>query len=244
MKRLQVVFGEMTLEKALASGLKAYVYSYDPLAISPSPGNIVQVRGAGGRLENVTVVRLGSGDYAGPAYPLLGIVALAAREERIPESPDFQHEFEFDQASMLDSGSKPEGQRKEQKKINCIGFAQQMAVLTALQKQREAGNRYETFETLAKVIEEIVGFKFTKGNLDGIRKEMLALPPEKGGFDVALELIVSKTSRVKVEPKQDLKERLATVEAAIQELPAIIAKLQDQVNNLAQANMQKRGKVE
>lgn len=240
MKRLQVVFGEMTLEKALASGLKPYTYSYDPSAINPSPGNILQVRGAGGRIENVTVVRLGSGDYTGPANPLLRIVALAAREERIPESPDFQHEFEFDQASMPDSSSK----QKEQKEINRIGFAQQMAVLTALQKQREAGNRYETLETLAKVIEEIVGFKFTKSNLDGIRKEMLALPPEQGGFDIGSELIVLKTPRAKVEPKQDLKERLATVERAIQELPAIIAKLQDQVNNLARANMQERGKVE
>jgi hypothetical protein len=237
MKRLQVVFGEMTLDEALASGLKAYVYAYDPETISPAPGNILQVR-CYGVLENVTVVRLGTGDYKGPASPILGIVALAAREELIPESPELQQSFEFAQASKLNNDSTSDDQAKQPKKINCIGQAQQMAVLAALQKQREAHNRYDTLETLAKVIEEIVGFKFTRGNLDGMRKEMLALPPEQGGFDVALELLVSKTPRAKAEPGQDLKSRLAAVEKAMEELPAIIAKLQDQVTNLTRANMQ------
>lgn len=240
MKRLQVVFGEMTLDEALASGLKAYVYAYDPETMSPAPGNILQVR-CYGVLENVTVVRLGTGDYKGPASPILRMVALAAREELIPESPELQQEPEFTQTSRLNNT--PDDQAKQPKKINCIGLAQQMAVLAALQKQREAGNRYETLETLAKVIEEIVGFKFTRGNLDGMRKEMLALPPEQGGFDVALELLVSKTPRAKAEPGQ-LKSRLAAVEKAMEELPGIIAKLQDQVTNLTRANTQERGKLE
>lgn len=247
MKRLQVVFGEMTLEKALASFLKPYTYSYDPLTISPAPGNILQVRGEGGHITNVTVVRLGGGDYEGPASPILKIVALAAREEPIPESLDLQQKFEFNQTSILDNGSELDDQPKKSKKpnqINRIGFAQQVAVLAALQKQREAGNRYDTHETLAKVIQEIVGFKFTKGNLEGIREEMLALPPEQGGFDVGLELIVSKSPRHNAEPKQDLKARLAAVEMAMKDLPAMIAKLQEQVNKLTQANMQERGKLE
>jgi len=237
MERLQVVFGEMTLEQALASGLKAYTYAYNPKDISPAPGNIVQVR-ANGQLENVTVVRLGKGDYEGPASPILGIVALAAKEELLPETPEFQQELDFCEKQV-----RPE-RADEPKKLNRITLAQQMAVLAVLQKQREAGNRYATWQTLARIVEEIVGFEFTKGNLEGIAKEMLTLPPELGGFDIGLELIASKTPRVKAEPKQDLKARLAAVEKAMAELPGVIAKLQDQVNNLSQANMQERGKLE
>jgi hypothetical protein len=241
MKRLQVVFGEMTLDEALASGLKAFVYAYNPETINPAPGNILLVRSYG-ELEKVTVVRLGTGDYHGPVSPISGLVALAAREELIPEAPELQQEPEFTQTSRLNNT--PDDQAKQPKKINCIGLAQQMAVLAALRKQRAAGNRYETLETLAKVIEEIVGFRFTRGNLDGMRKEMLALPPEQGGFDVGLELIVPKNPLAKAKPGQDLKARLAAVEKAIEELPAIIAKLQNQVTNLARANMQEYGKLE
>lgn len=227
MKRLDVVYGEMSLEDALVCPAKRWTYCYDPVTINPQPGNIIQVR-ANGELTTATVVQLGS-SWKGAASPILRILAPALPVEANPESPEPQM---GDQMQVAQEAELPKTTpAKPPRKLVRISLMQQVGVIHMLNELRMAGKKFESDQALAETIAKQSGFAFTKNNLEHIAKELLDAPAVQGGFDVMATLVVQKSAKLKSE---SMKTRLEALEDAMHDTMLELAQARAMIEALQQ----------
>lgn len=204
---IEVVFGEMSLEDAKKQNNR-YTYCYDS---SKYPnlrlGAIVRVRSVMG-VSNATVVKFGS-TWSGYKNEIMDLVSPGLDEQKSVTAT----QLEIPAVDTAESQQKPESNR--------LSMVQTIRAMEALHKLRgEETNKFESRDALAKVLQGVLGFKFTRYNLDGIMK---AMKEDAEKYFNIEELLVQKKRPASAESRynallrgmRSLEARIATLEGRV-----------------------------
>jgi hypothetical protein len=204
---IEVVFGEMALEDAKKQNNR-YTYCYDS---SKYPnlrlGSIVRVRSVVG-VSNATVVKFGS-TWSGYKSEIMDLVSPGLDEQKSVTAT----QLEIPAVDTAESQQKPESNR--------LSMMQTIRAMEALHKLRgEETNKFESRDALAEVLQGVLGFKFTRHNLDGIMK---AMKEDAEKYFNIEELLVQKKRPESAEARynallrgiRSLEVRIATLEGRV-----------------------------